>query len=53
MTLKLHHWYKFGGKCFGTILNNMTLKQAIDMISEAVCFGTILNNMTLKLFQLL
>ncbi|EFQ70504.1 hypothetical protein HMPREF9510_01651 [Enterococcus faecalis TX0470] len=34
--------------CFGTILNNMTLKLEYSFFTYVSRFGTILNNMTLK-----
>ncbi|WP_205217136.1 hypothetical protein, partial [Enterococcus faecalis] len=47
-TLKQQTFFGFEGTCFGTILNNMTLKHCGACYFSGAGFGTILNNMTLK-----
>ena len=48
MTLKHENIGSNQSGSFGTILNNMTLKQMANKALTQACFGTILNNMTLK-----
>ena len=48
MTLKPFDFGANASKCFGTILNNMTLKHELNVSDSQISFGTILNNMTLK-----
>ena len=48
MTLKLSQYSVPDAERFGTILNNMTLKQSYRHKTKIGSFGTILNNMTLK-----
>ena len=48
MTIKQGRKSQIKKVCFGTILNNMTLKPFDFGANASKCFGTILNNMTLK-----
>jgi len=49
MTIKQGRKSQIKKVCFGTILNNMTLKLIVQHWCDGHRFGTIPNNMTLKL----